>query len=267
MGSFSSSMSDDELSLEPLELIGSIFLHGPLLFGEISFSTTTIPNQICAEGAVMFYKKNISFFLQVVGFHFKKKKQVQIKKKWFGQTDFGSVNHDREACSLRRSDCLRYALLSKYFFRFPNRLSEISLETRTRGKTSLNINHNDRLTNTNTARSNGLGTPKTNSGSNLKKHKFRFLKVQCVKIKGHIDLIYFSKISIYGHNFFHNFSSTLTFSDTNTRRGQICVFFIFLYYLCFFFFWFFQIFCHDGVPAPTVEAEEKQNAAEARTRR
>ena len=81
MGSFSSSMSDEELSLEPLELIGSIFLHGPLLFGEISFSTTTIPNQICAEGAVMFYKKNISFFLQVVVFHFKKKKTSPDKKK------------------------------------------------------------------------------------------------------------------------------------------------------------------------------------------
>ena len=80
MGSFSSSMSEEELSLEPLELIGSIFLHGPLLFGEISFSTTTIPNKICAEGAVMFPKKNISFFCKLLDFTSKKKTSPDKKK-------------------------------------------------------------------------------------------------------------------------------------------------------------------------------------------
>ena len=125
------------------------------------FQTKSVPKgRLCSP-------RKISRFSASCWISLQKKKQVQIKKKWFGQTDFGSVNHDREACSLRRSDCLRYALLSKYFFRFPNR-SEIPVETRTRGNTSLNINYNHRLTNTNTARSKGLGTPQKNSGTNLK---------------------------------------------------------------------------------------------------
>jgi hypothetical protein len=67
--------------LNRLNSSGAFSLQGPFLLGEISFLTTTIPNQICVEGAVMFPKENISFFLQVVGFHFKKKKTSPDKKK------------------------------------------------------------------------------------------------------------------------------------------------------------------------------------------